>query len=124
MKMIRNTLPVVVLLAAVMIATPQADAQTVRTTFEGPLNFLRVGEVGDSFGPPSDELNAEVIFSVATHPTRFFGFQLRNDRNALAHQAMLEVLRDAFLNDLRVTFDADVTAGRVNSPVIRVWLSR
>jgi hypothetical protein len=124
MKTIRNTLSIVALLAAVMIATPQANAQTERRTFQGPLNFLRVHDVGSGFGAPGDVLNAEVIFSVATEPNRFFGFQLRNDQNALAHQAMLEVLRDAFFNDVPVAFDADVAPGKTNSRVIRVWLSR
>jgi hypothetical protein len=125
MKMIRNTLSVVALLAVMMmIATPQANAQTGRFTFEGRLNFLRVHEVGTGFGSRRDFLNAEVIFSVETEPNQFFGFQLRNDENALAHQAMLEVLRDAFFNDVPVAFDADVRSGITNSPVIRVWLSR
>src|SRR2546421_12229818 len=99
MKPMRSPLMVTALLAAVLPILPtQANAQTTRLTFEGPLNFLRVHEVGTGFGPPNNMLNAEVIFSVTTQPNRFFGFQLRNDENALAHQAILDVLRDAFLN--------------------------
>jgi hypothetical protein len=125
MKTIKNTLMALALVAAMLpMMIPQANAQTTRLTFEGSLNFLRVHEVGSGFGPPSDTLNAEVIFSIAQVPDQFFGFQLRNDQNSLAHQAMLDVLRDAFLNQIRVAFDADVTRGKTNSPVIRVWLSR
>jgi len=125
MRKIKDTLLIIALLAAVGIPSLPAKAQAeIIITFQGQVNFLRVHDVGTGFGPPNDMLDAEVIFSVSSTPNQFFGFQLRNNENGAAHQAMFDLLRDAFLNDLPVAFDAVIEPGKTNAPVIRIWVSR
>jgi len=123
MRKIRDILLIIGLLATVVIPSLPAKAQEAIITFQGQVNFLRVNDVGTAFGPPNDVLDAEVIFSVSTTPNQFFGFQLRNNENGAAHQAMFDLVRDAFLNKLPLAFDAVVEPGKTNSPVIRVWVS-
>jgi hypothetical protein len=65
------------------------------------------------FGDPAtgDFIDGEVAFgleptSVGLEPRcREFGFQLRNDDRGPAHQGMLDLLRDAFVNELSVRVD-------------------
>jgi len=84
--------------------------RTLTTT--GLLAFLRVHDSG-GFGDPAtgDFIDGEVAFgleptSVGLEPRcREFGFQLRNDDRGPAHQGMLDLLRDAFVNELSVRVD-------------------
>jgi hypothetical protein len=81
----------------------------------GKVTMLRVHEVGTAFGPPSDRIDVEVVFwlnRAVGEPGLSFGFQLRNDDNGLAHQGMLDVLRDAFSNNWTVTTDYEITPAR------------
>ena len=72
----------------------------------GRVTLLRVHDVGTGFGPPGDQLDAEVIAQLDTEPGRWFGFQLRNDGDREANEGMLDLLRDAFDRDapVRVEF--------------------
>lgn len=71
----------------------------------GRLTLLRVHDVGTKFGPPSDQLDVEVVVRVDSEPGRSFGFQLRNDQARRANQGMLSMLRDAFDLDRRVRIE-------------------
>lgn len=90
----------------------------------GKLKFLRVHDVGTKYGPPTDQIDVEVVFSLATTPNRAFGFKLRNDTQRLAHQGMLDLLRDAFAGNFTVTTDYDIPEGKQNGVAMRVVLSK
>lgn len=89
----------------------------------GKLSFLRVHETGTRFGPPTDQLDVEVIFGLEGKQGAF-GFQLRRDAAGPARQAMLDLLRDAFNNGWTVHTDYEIAEGRRNGTVIRVWITR
>jgi hypothetical protein len=72
---------------------------------EGKVSFFRVHDVGTRFGPPGDQLDAEVIVRLDTAPNLAFGFQLRADANEGARKGMLDALRTAFNRDRRVRLD-------------------
>lgn len=92
--------------------------------FSGRLTLLRVHDVGTKFGPPSDQIDAEVVFKLNSQPDKAFGFKLRNDTNGPAHRGMLDLLRSGFEHNFVVSTDADVPAGKKNGMSIRVWLSK
>jgi hypothetical protein len=85
----------------------------------GRLTFLRVHDVSTGFGPPSDSLDVEVVIQLDTMPGRGFGFQLRTDSEEAARHGMLDLLRDAFARNSRVTIDY-VRTGLRNGRIIRV----
>jgi len=91
---------------------------------KGKVTLLRVHDVGSRFGPPRDQIDAEVVFQLSTKPDNFFGFQLRDDRQRAARQGMLDLLRDAFNHgwDLEVVYDLE--DGRKNAIAMRVWVTR
>lgn len=72
---------------------------------EGKVSFFRVHDVGTGFGPPEDQIDAEVIIRLDTEPDMAFGFQLRADTNEAARKGMLDTLRTAFNRDQRVRLD-------------------
>jgi len=90
----------------------------------GKLRLLRVHDVGTKFGPPTDQIDVEVVFGLDTEPARSIGFKLRNDSQGLARQGMLDILRDAFVNGLKVATDYELPAGKKNGVAIRVWLTK
>lgn len=91
---------------------------------EGKINFLRVHEVGSGWGPATDQLDAEVIFRVTGGASDFaYGFQLRNDSNGPAHEAMFSLLKEAHEKNLTVHFDYDEKAGKKNHRAFRIWLT-
>lgn len=90
----------------------------------GKLTFLRVHDVGTKFGPPTDQIDAEVIMKLTTQPDRAMGFQLRNDGNRPARQGMLDLLRDALNHNWTVTVDYNLAAGKKNGVAIRVALTK
>jgi hypothetical protein len=72
--------------------------------------------VGTGFGPPTDQIDGEVIVKFDSDPVKAFGFQLRTDNNEDDHQAMLKTLRDALRRDRIVEveyFRTGPTTGRV-----------
>lgn len=92
----------------------------------GKVTLLRVHDVGTKYGPPTDQIDVEVIVWLDTQPNHAFGFQLRNDGNSLARRGMLDLFRDAFVTNARVTFDysIDTQSGKKNGVISRVWLSK
>ena len=91
---------------------------------EGKVTFLRVNEVGDSFGPAGDSIQVEAIVQLDSVPGKSFGFELRNDKQRPAHQGMLDLLRDAFANDTTVLLDYLIPEGNNNGTLIRVALTK
>ena len=89
----------------------------------GPLTFLRVHETGTRYGPPTDQLDVEIIFGIKGKDGAF-GFQLRDNAAGPARRAMLDLLRDAFAHEWVVHTDYEIDAGRKNGTAIRVWLTR
>jgi hypothetical protein len=90
----------------------------------GRLNLLRVHDRGTKFGPPSDQIDVEVVIGFQNRPGDFFGFQLRQDANAPAREGMLGLLRDGFNHNWIVHVDFDQQASHHNSVLFRVWLTK
>ena len=90
----------------------------------GKIVFLRAHDLGTGFGPPTDQLDVEAVFSLNAIADGAMGFQLRNDNNLPARQAMFSLLRDAFVNDLPVTADFLIDPGKKNGTAIRIALIR
>jgi hypothetical protein len=107
-----------------IVAACSTPARAALLQFSGKLTVLRVHDVGTKFGPPTDQIDVEVVIQLNTTPGKFFGFQLRNDFQRAARQGMLDLLRDAFNNNWTVTIDANLDAGRSNGVLIRTWLTK
>jgi hypothetical protein len=90
----------------------------------GKIVFLRAHDLGTGFGPPNDQLDVEAVFCLNAIAEGAFGFQLRNDNNLPARQAMFSLLRDAFVNNLPVTADFLIDTGKKNGVAIRIALIR
>ena len=90
----------------------------------GRLNLLRVHDRGTKFGPPSDQIDVEVVIGFQNRPNDFFGFQLRQDANAPVREGMLGLLRDGFNHNWIVHVDFDQQASHHNSVLFRVWLTK
>jgi len=88
----------------------------------GKIVFLRAHDLGTGFGPPNDAIDGEAIFILNTLTDGAMGFQLRNDNNLPARQAMFSLLRDAFVNNLPVTADFLIDTGKKNGVAIRIAL--
>ena len=86
--------------------------------------MLRVHDVGTKFGPPTDQIDAEVIFKLDTQPSKAFGFKLRNDTNGAVHRGMLALLQSGFDHNWLVSTDVNVPNAKNNGISIRVWLSK
>lgn len=91
---------------------------------KGKLTFLRVHDVGTKFGPPTDQIDVEVVIQLSTTGTKSYGFKLRDDTNRLAHAGMLDLLRDAFNHGWNVTIDHETPTGKQNGVIIRVALTK
>jgi hypothetical protein len=89
----------------------------------GQLSLLRVHERGSKFGPPSDQIDVEVVIQFAGQP-RFYGFQLRTDGNGPVREGMLGLLRDGFNHGWIVNVDFDIAPGKNNGRIVRVWLTK
>lgn len=96
----------------------------------GQITFLRANEVGDKFGPPGDNISAEMIVRLDSRPDEAYGLQLRPGEDAIAHAAMSNLLRDAFLNEIRVTLDVELRLGNDvrpddnNGMILRIALTK
>lgn len=86
---------------------------------EGRVNFLRVHDVGTRFGPPGDQIDAEVVARLDSAPDKAFGFKMRADANEAVQQGMLDTLRTAFNEGGRVKLDYRRT-GLHNGLILRV----
>jgi hypothetical protein len=90
----------------------------------GKIVFLRAHDPGTKYGPPNDQLDVEAVFILNAINDGAYGFQLRNDGNLPARQAMFSLLRDAFVNNLAVTADYLIDPGKNNGVAIRIALTR
>ena len=90
----------------------------------GRLSLLRVHDRGTKFGPPSDQIDVEVVIAFQNRPNDFFGFQLRDDANEPAREGMLGLLRDGFNHNWIVHVDFDQKPNHHNSVLFRVWLTK
>jgi photosystem II stability/assembly factor-like uncharacterized protein len=88
---------------------------------EGFITLLRVHDVGTKYGPPSDQLDDEVIIKLDSRGDEAFGFQLRKDNNEKARKGMLEILRSAYQNNKRIRIDYK-RQGCNTGEIIRVWI--
>ena len=86
---------------------------------EGRLTFLRAHDEGTGFGPPTDQIDVEVVVRLDSAPDRAFGFKVRADANEAVQRGMLDTLRTAFNDDQRVRLDYRRTGVR-NGLILRV----
>ncbi len=118
---------VTICLAVSLLASFNSFAQAQLKTVSGKVTMLRVHDVGSKYGPPSDQIDVEVVFKLNTETDMTFGFQLRSGTNLAAHQGMLDLLRDAFNNGWTVHTDynvGDVEFPKKNKVVFRIWLTK
>ena len=113
-----------VLLAAVWCVMIAGSAHAGLVNTSGKIKTLRVHNVGTKYGPPSDQIDVEVVITLSTETGKAFGFQLRNDGNRPVRTAMLDLLRDAFNNNWTVHIDYNSNPPKKNSVLIRVWLTK
>jgi hypothetical protein len=90
----------------------------------GKIVFLLAEDLAYGYGPPSDQLDVEAVFILNSFGEGAYGFQLRNDDNLPARQAMFSLLREAFANNFTVIADYLIEPGRINGTAIRVALIR
>jgi hypothetical protein len=90
----------------------------------GKIIFLRANDLGTGYGPPNDFLDVEAEFILNSLGEGAYGFQLRNDDNLPARQAMFSLLREAFAHNFTVIADYLIEPGRINGTAIRVALIR
>lgn len=121
MKWIRSIMAVVAATGVIAFSVP-SDADLIQRA--GKLTFLRVHDVGTGWGPPSDFIDVEVVVRLNSAPSQAYGFQLRDDENRVARQAMLDLLRDAFVNNITVRIDYDIDPGNNNGIIFRVALEK
>jgi photosystem II stability/assembly factor-like uncharacterized protein len=62
----------------------------------GRITLLRVHDIGTGYGPPYDQIDADVIVCLDSEPDKAFGFQLRADLEISAARGKLKLLRDCF----------------------------
>jgi hypothetical protein len=86
---------------------------------EGAVTLLRVHKRGSKFGPPDDQIDAEVIVFLDTEPEKAFGLQLRTGNDLPAAEGMLGLLRDAFNRSRPVRLEF-VRTGCRTARIIRV----
>ena len=91
---------------------------------QGKVKELRVIELGTKHGPPTDQIDVEVVAELDSVPDRGMGFQLRNDEKRPAHEAMFDLLRSAYENGslTRIEYSIDLDAGKKNGIILRVIL--
>jgi hypothetical protein len=90
----------------------------------GKIIFLRAHDLGTGYGPPSDFLDVEAVFILNSLGEGAYGFQLRNDDNLPARQAMFSLLGEAFAHNFTVIADYLIEPGKTNGTAIRVALIR
>jgi hypothetical protein len=116
------------MLAALTLATLSvlpAEAAAIKQAGPGKVTLLRVHDLGTGWGPASDFIDVEVVIRLDSAPGMAFGFQLRDDGYRPAHQAMLDMLRDAFQNNSPVTINYyEVSPSRTNHVMFRAWATK
>ena len=86
---------------------------------EGKITSVLVQDLGSGYGLPTDRIDGEVVIRIDSLPEKAFGFSLRRDANESTHGKMLDLLRDAFLRDIRVRLEY-VRTGLRSGLVFRV----
>jgi len=91
---------------------------------QGKVKELRVVELGTKHGPPTDQIDVEVVAELDSVPARGMGFQLRNDEKRPAREAMFDLLRSAYENGsfTRIEYSIDLDAEKKNGIILRVIL--
>jgi hypothetical protein len=104
--------------------TWEQDMASKLIASQGKVKELRVVELGSRHGPPTDQIDVEVVAELDTVPDRGLGFQLRDDANRPVRQGMLDLLRDAFQLgcQTRIEYSIDLDAGKKNGIILRVIL--
>ena len=87
-----------------------AEAQCRLLQTNGQVEWIRVNDVGTGFGPPQDFIDGEVIFKLSNGNNRY-GFQLRDNANALVAQGGLRLLLEAMRNGWDINVDYDDCGG-------------
>jgi len=118
----RNSFSISAMFGLVVLVSIPVEAALLRSS--GKVTMLRVHDVGTRYGPPTDQINVEVVIQLDSQPGKAFGFQLRNDNNRAARQGMLDLLRDAFNNDWKATIVYDIEPNKNNGVIVRVWLTK
>jgi len=90
----------------------------------GKIIFLRAHDLGTGYGPANDFLDVEAVFILNSLGDGAYGFQLRDDGNLPARQAMFSLLNEAFAHNFTVIADYLIEPGRINGTAIRVALIR
>ncbi len=90
----------------------------------GKITLLHINDVGGKYGPPTDQIDVEVVIKLSSKPDESYGFQLRNDANRPVRQGMLDLLRDAFNNNWTVRVDYNIETGKKNGVIIRTMLTK
>jgi hypothetical protein len=90
----------------------------------GKVIYLRAHDVGSAYGPPNDQIDAEVIVKLDSDPSSAYGFQLRQDDKLPARQGMFQLLMDAFQNSWTVHIDWQADANAKNRIAFRVWITK
>jgi hypothetical protein len=96
----------------------------MRLNLSGKLSLLRVHDRGTKYGPPTDQIDVEVVVQFVGRPADAFGFQLRDDSKGPAREGMLGLLRDGFNYGWTVNIDYDINAGKKNGTIMRTWLTK
>jgi hypothetical protein len=86
---------------------------------EGRVVLLRAHDVGTKYGPPNDQVDADVIVVLDTEPEKAFGFRLRPDASEHMARGQLALLRDAFNRRRSIRVEYERTGCRVGR-IIRV----
>jgi len=120
--MSKSTVSVVLVSVLIVLLAVPVQAALLQTS--GKLTMLRVNNVGTKYGPSSDSINVEVVIQLNTKRGMAFGFQLRNDTNRPAREGMLNLLRDAFNHNWTVNIDYQITPGKKNGVILRIWLTK
>ena len=87
------------------------------------ITFL-LAQNASGYGPPSDYINVDVVVQLSRQPGRGLGFQLRNDNNLPANQAMFALLQQAYINNLAVQVDVYYTPPAHNAVIFRAALTK
>jgi hypothetical protein len=94
----------------IVIDYPNPNTCPQGGAIEGYITFLRINELGTGYGPPDLFMNVEVVVKLDSAPGEAYGFQLRQDKNSIDHQGMLNMLRAAFNQNRRVHLEYDRNA--------------
>jgi hypothetical protein len=112
------------LLAIIVLFSSATSPNFALLNAKGKITMLRVHDVGTKYGPPSDQIDVEVVIWLDTKPGSAFGFQMRTDNQRVTRGGMLDLLRDAFRNNWTVSIDYNITPPKKNGVIIRVWVEK